>query len=543
MKRALQPMATPLSRRSREGDASAALLGFRHVLRNGWLIAAVGCAIAILAIAVALSVKPVYESNILIQITRNAPPSADVQTETPAITEIEILRSRSILTRVVNALHLDIAVEPTLFPVVGAFIARSNPGLSDPGLFGIGGYVWGNEQVRVDTFNVPDALLDQPFNLVVSGPDTYTLIQQEAGIRVHGKVGQRLHARLLAGPLEILVAQIHARPGAAFTLHRSRQGQAVDRLQRSLAIAEKGRLSNVIGVSLQGARPELVSRILNEIGDQYIQQQTTQKNDEVKNQLVFYDQQVAQAQRRIRELDARLNELLQQHGASDLSEDARILAQQSLVLQAELTAKEQQKIALSGRFGDRHPDMVVVTRNIASIRSDLADIEARRKGFGAAQQEILAVNRDKLAHSQMSFELLNTRHKLDALMLSNHVNVRVVDRAQIPLQSVTLGLPVMLVLACLMGLASGVGASMLKNSLVRRKHRVGAAWGVRRLAMTMQEPLDEGSADPQDPMPPTVGQGEAATDNAKGQGVDDCGPAIQKIDTARGEAPAATVQR
>ena len=517
MKRALQPMGMPLSRRSREGDASSALFGLRQVLRNGWLIAGVGCVIAILAIAAALGVEPVYESNILIQITRNAPPSADVQTETPAITEIEILRSRSILARVVNALHLDIAVEPTLFPVVGAFIARSNPGLSDPGLFGIGGYVWGNEQVRVDAFNVPDVLLDQPFNLVVSGPDTYTLSQQEAGIRVHGKVGQRLQARLLAGPLDILVAHIHARPGAAFTLSRSRQGQAVDRLQRSLAIAEKGRLSNVIGVSLQGARPELVSRILNEIGDQYIQQQTTQKNDEVKNQLVFYDQQVAQAQRRIRELDARLNELLRQHGASDLSEDARILAQQSLVLQAELTTKEQQKIALSGRVGERHPEMVVVTRHIASIRADLADIEARRKGFGAAQQEILAVNRDKLAHSQMSFELLNTRHKLDALMLSNHVNVRVVDRAQIPLQSVTLGLPVMLVLACLMGLASGVGASLLKNSLVRRKHRIGAAWSVRRLAISTQEPLDEGNVDPQAPVSPTAGQGEATVDNAKGE--------------------------
>jgi tyrosine-protein kinase Etk/Wzc len=505
MKRALQPMAMPLSRRSREGDASIALPGFRHVLRNGWLIAGVACAIASFAIAVALGVKPVYESNILIQITRNAPPSADVQTETPAITEIEILRSRSILARVVNALHLDIAVEPTLFPVVGAFIARSNPGLSEPGLFGVGGYVWGNEQVRVDTFNVPDALLEQPFHLVVSGPDT--LSQQEAGIRMHGKVGQQSHARLLAGPLDILVSHIHARPGAAFTLYRSRQGQAVDRLQRSLAIAEKGRLSNVIGVSLQGGRPELVSRILNEIGDQYIQQQTTQKNDEVKNQLVFYDQQVAQAQRRIRELDARLDELLQRHGASDLSEDARILAQQSLVLQAELTAKEQQKIALSGRAGDRHPEMLVVTRHIASIRHELADIEARRKGFGAAQQEILAVNRDKLAHSQMIFELLNTRHKLDALMLSNHVNVRVVDRAQTPLQSVTLGLPVMLVLACLLGLAGGVGASVLKNALVRRKHRGSAAWGVRRLAIGTQAPLDEGNVDPQDAEPPAAEQG------------------------------------
>jgi len=516
MKRALQPMSMPLSRRGREGEAPEALFVIRHVLRNGWLIVGVACAITILAIAVALGVKPVYESNILIQITRHAPPSADLQTETPAITEIEILRSRSVLARVVNALHLDIAVEPTLFPVVGAFIARSNSGLSDPGLFGLGGYVWGNEQVAVDIFDVPAALLGQPFRLVVSGRDAYTLSQPEAGIRLHGKAGQHLRARTPSGPLDILVATIHARPGAAFTLHRSREGQAVDRLQRSLAIAEKGRLSNVIGMSLQGGNPGLVSRILNEIADQYIQQQTAQKTDEVKNQLVFYDQQVAQAQRRIGELDVRLNELLRTHGASDLSEDARILAQQSLVLQAELTAKEQQKIALSGRFGDRHPDMLVVTRHIASVRRDLADIETRRKGFAAAQQEILAVNRDKLAHSQMSFELLNMRHKLDALMLSNHINVRLVDRAQTPLQSVTLALPVMVVLACLLGLVSGIGASALKNSLMRRKHRGGAAWGMRRLAIGAQAPLADDNDDAQAAVAPAAAQDEATPGAGQG---------------------------
>jgi hypothetical protein len=95
--------------------------------------------------------------------------------------------------------------------------------------------------------------------------------------------------------------------------------------------------------------------------------------------------------------------------------------------------------------------------------------------------------------------------------------VRVVDRAQIPLQSVTLGLPVMLVLACLMGLASGVGASVLKNSLVRHKHRVGAAWSVRRLAISTQEPLDDGNVDPQAPVAPTAGQGEATVDSAKAE--------------------------
>jgi len=105
--------------------------------------------------------------------------------------------------------------------------------------------------------------------------------------------------------------------------------------------------------------------------------------------------------------------------------------------------------------------------------------------------------------------------------------VRVVDRAQVPLQSVTLGLPVMLVLACLLGLASGVGASVLKNALVRRKHR-GAAWGVRRLAIGTQAPLDEGTVAPQDAAPPAA---PAASEQGEGA-----------VRSARGDAPVTSTQ-
>ena len=492
MRRYLQPIPVPISRRARESEALEPIFQLKSVLSNRWLIVSVGSVITLLAIVFALSVKPVYESNILIQITRHASPSAEVQAETPAATEIEILRSRAILARVVNALRLDIAVAPTYFPVVGAWIARNNPGISAPGLFGVGGYVWGSDQVRVTALTVPDALLGRPFDLFVMRGNTYMLSQEELGIRLRGMVGQRARVLTRYGPVEVLVAGIDARPGAHFTLHRSRPFQAVDGLQRSLAIAEKGRQSNVIGVALRGADPVLISQILNELGDQYLQQQTTRNADEVKSQLAFYDQQVTQSRRRIEALDARLDALMHVHGAADLSEDARMLAQQSVALHAELSTREQRNIELSGRFGERHPDVIAVSRHIAAIRRDLADIETRRKAFAAAQQELLTLNRDKQVYSEAHFALLNARQKLDALMLSNHANVRVVDRAQIPLQPVTLGLPVMVMLSCLLGLVGGMGASVLKNALVRRNVRLRETWGVRRLAIADQTPLNAG---------------------------------------------------
>jgi len=485
-------------KRGRGDDrAPESLFQYKTVLRNRWLIASVAVFVALLSITYALNVKPVYEANLLLQIKRNAPPSGDFQLDIPAATEIEILRSRSILSRVVDALQLDITVEPSLFPVLGPFLAARNPALSDPGLFGYGGYVWGSERVRVAALNVPDALLGRPFVLTVTGRDTFVLSDEELGIRVPGRVARMVRGDTRYGPLDVHVVDILARPGARFSVRKSPQFQVVEQLQKALVISERGRQSNVIGVSLRGSTPGMVSGILNEVGRQYLRQQHAQKTLETKNQLQFYDQQVAESRRRMHELDQRLNHLLRLHGTSDLGDEARILAQQSVALQAELAAKEQRRVELTSRLADRHPEVIVVSRHIQGIRRDLNDIEARRKVLVSAQQEILAVNRDKQINSDMNIELLNTRQKLDTLMLSNHVNIRVVDRAETPVQSVTLPLPVMITLSCLLGLVAGLGASVLKNAITGRQQRVRALGSVRRLSISADDAADDGGRKPQ----------------------------------------------
>jgi tyrosine-protein kinase Etk/Wzc len=95
------------------------MLHYGNVLKNSWLIAGVALIVAMLGTLYGLTMTPAYEANILLQIKRNAPGSGDPQADIPAATEMEILRSRSILSRVVNSLHLNISVEPKLFPMVG----------------------------------------------------------------------------------------------------------------------------------------------------------------------------------------------------------------------------------------------------------------------------------------------------------------------------------------------------------------------------------------------------------------------------------------
>lgn len=478
-----------LRKKNRDGGRlSESLFQLGDILRNIRLIAGVASIVAMFGIVYALGVTPMYEANILIQIKRNAPPSGEFQVDVPAATEVEILRSRSILSRVVSSLKLDMRVEPKLFPVIGAFVAEQNRKISNPGLFGEGGYVWGADNLQIASFNVPQAMLQRPFVLTVRPGGGFLLAQEALGVRLTGRVGQAAKASTRFGAIDLQVAAIHAKPGAQFMLVRSSTFQVVEQLQRSLAISERGKQSNVIGVALRGSKPELISAILNAVGKEYIQQQAAQKSSEARSQLQFYDQQVAESKQRLQSLDARLTELLRLHGTSDLSEEARILSQQSVALQAKLAEREQRRVELSSRFAEAHPEVVTVGRHIRELHRDLDAIEAKRKTIASAQQEVVMVNRDKQINNEMNIALLNARHKLDALALSNNVNVRLVDRAEVPVQAVTLGLSVRIVMACLLGLALGIAASLLKNALLGRN-------GAREFETVRRLMSSAGSAD------------------------------------------------
>lgn len=440
--------------------------GPESILSNGRLIVCVAFIAAMLGIVYAVNLTPIYAANILIQIKQSSSLSGDPQAGIPTATAVEILRSRSVLSSVVRDLQLDVSVEPSLFPLVGAFIAGRNNTISEPGLFGAGGYVWGAEQARLSSFQVPDALLKRPFILTAGVNGEFTLSQEELGVRMSGTIGATAKAQTAYGPIEILVREIRAKPGAQFFVSRAPAAQVVEQLQKSLAISESGKQSNVIGVSLKGSRPDLISRTLNAIGQEYIRRHTAQRSDEVRKEQVFYDRQFEESQQRLQDLDSRLSRILRTHGISDLNEEARALVQRSVALQAELVAKQQRRDELMSRFLDNHPEVMLVSKHVHDLRADLKRIEARHKVLAEAQQEILNVTRDKQISSEINVALLNTLHKLDALTQSENANARLVDRAEVPVRPVTMSLSVMIALACLAGIVLGLLASLMKNTIV-----------------------------------------------------------------------------
>lgn len=462
----------------RDTEASTLASVINVIFENRWLIARIALVTAILGVAYAYSLRPLYEASILIQVKDNNVPPKDVPGSLPAAfdiktqtaTEMEVIRSRAVLARAANLLNLGITVEPKYFPLLGAPIALSSKRISNPGLFGFGGYVWGAEQVAIPVFNVPDALLPRPFQFVVQENGKFLLSQEETHIEVTGKIGEVVKASTRYGEIEILVAGTTAKPGAEFEVRRKSNVQVVDDLQKGLVIAEKGKQSNVIAVTLKGSKPELISKTLNEIGKEYVRLNAAQKAEEATKALTFFNQQLPELKQKLEQSESRFTDLRSKHGTLNVNEEATRLAQQSVTLQERLAETAVRREALLSRFTAEHPSVMLVAKQMQDLNRDLAAIKEKIQRMPAVEQEILRTSRDRQANLDMYSSLTTMGRQLSMVEAGRIDNVRLLDNAEAPVQPVTLSRSVMTALACIAGVFLGIATAFLKNALLGRVH-------------------------------------------------------------------------
>lgn len=436
----------------------------RAIFRNVRLIVGVALFVTLAGAIYAMSVPRLYETNMLIQVQRPTNLSGSQQAEAPAAAEVEILRSRSVVFSAVDALQLDINIEPKYFPIVGRYIANTHTELSLSGLSGYGGYAWGGEKLDVAVFRIPANLLLSPFVLTVVGKDSYTISQEKLKHAITGKVGEKTTTNTQYGEIQILISGMYATPGVRFIITQKNRSQTIERLQRSLAISETARMSNIIRVSLRGTNPEQISRIVNKIGAEYIRQRMAQKSEDAKKLAGYYSRRLDEVKQISKKLDARSVQILRAHGISDLGEDARSLAQQAIALQIKLAETQQKKVELASRFGNAHPAILLANRQLQETSEELARTMKRREILSGAEREMLAVTREKQLNSDGNADLITMRERSEALIYPNDADARIVDYAETPLQPVNLQLSTRLALAAFLGVLMGIIASILKNT-------------------------------------------------------------------------------
>ncbi|RUP52498.1 Wzz/FepE/Etk N-terminal domain-containing protein, partial [Klebsiella variicola] len=211
-----------------------------------------------LAIIYTIFTTPVYQANASVQVEGEQSPSIlsslsqvlpDMQPRT--VPEIFLLQSRLILNQTVSDLNLQTEVTQKFFPLFGR---KWNKLTHD----------------KESTVNVSELYLPMGEGQVVRGlltvVDKNNYLFDFNGEIYKGKTGQLL----TDNGLSINVKDINANPGDKFNVTYMTQLEAVNRLRDELSVADPGKDTGILVLSMTGTDKSKISLILNNILTNYV---------------------------------------------------------------------------------------------------------------------------------------------------------------------------------------------------------------------------------------------------------------------------------
>lgn len=423
------------------------------LIDHKWLILATALLAAFIGLVYAVLAPPIYRADALVQIasTRNTNPLEEVTSllgkEPPSQSEIEIIRSRSVLGRAVDILGLTLVVEPARLPVIGEFLARR--GVQRPAFFANSGYVWADETIHVAALSVDNPHQGKTFDLVVKDSQDYALYLGGDYLG-QGRVGEA--SEFMNGEINLTVDAIKAPAESEFHLMSRHRSVAITDLRNNLSIAERGRDTRILYWSLLSPEPEFAEMGLQTIADIYVSQNVQRQSEEARATLHFLNEQVPLVQTELGKAEERLNAYRAGRESVNLSLETQSVLQRLVNIEAQLNELEFSEAEISRRFMPSHPTYEALLEKKEQLRKQKSGIEHKIELLPETQQEVLRLERDISVSQQIYVQLRNKVQEMQIAEASTAGNVRILDNAAVYPRPVAPDKKLILLLATIAGL-------------------------------------------------------------------------------------------
>lgn len=447
------------------------------VVEGRWWVAGITAAALSVGVLYALVATPIYQVNALVQVEDSKAGGLGAvadelgglfETKTQAATEIELIRSRMVLGKSVEDLHLDIVAQPKYFPVIGKMFAGSEL-----------------RNISVTRFDVPTALQGEAFELIVQAEGKFQLIGPEGEALGVGEVNKAFNASWQGERIGLFVRDVVSPIGQSFTLIKQNPLQAIAKVSESLSASEQGKQTGMINLTYKGPSADKASQILNQVTNNYVRQNVERKSAEAQQTLQFLDDQLPEIKKQLEAAEVRFNEYRMRTGSIDISKEGELLLQQSVVAETGLLELQQKRKELLGRFTSEHPSVQVLDKQIGAMQSQRGQFTGQVDKLPKTQQELLRLTRDLQVSQELYTQLLNNAQQLKVVRAGTVGNVRIIDFAQPTLRPIAPKKSLIVVLALLLGGMVGVGFVLLRQALrsgVKDAAQIEAKTGVSVLA-------------------------------------------------------------
>ncbi|WP_353214017.1 polysaccharide biosynthesis tyrosine autokinase [Salinisphaera hydrothermalis] len=427
-------------------DHEIDLREYLGVLADGWRWIAAGAVIGLLIAAYfAWSAHPQYEATSLMRVKPsgdNMAPEAFMGGAAGALSggsgglthglvsaEGAILESRSVVSKAVQAKHLEIRVHPVYLPVIGEPIARLHQAVSS-GVWSWGGYAWGNEHAEVTRVELPAGVSSARLTLVAESKGQYQLRTPSGETFLTGQVGQSEQASLPGvGVIHIFVRSIHAAPGTRFHVQSLALPSAVASVQARLKAEEKPSGSGLLNLTLTAGSPSAAESQLNAVMSAYLDQSVARESKQAEKRLAFLQKQLPQLRQQRDAAQAKLAQYQSKTGVLDLSTQAQATLDQLTNLDQKIAEVDIDRQQLLQEYTSKAPQVKAANDKKSALEARREKLQKQLKHLPSGESRFLELKRDAEVKDQLYTQMLNTAQSLKVSKAGVTGNTYIVDNA------------------------------------------------------------------------------------------------------------------
>ena len=375
---------------------------------------------AVIGAFVAQWTRPLYSSDVLLQVNvkGNSSKSTKAMGEmgevldmaSPTDAEIELIKSRLVLTTVAQEEHLHLFAQPVGF---------WNRLLHMEG------------RMDLDSLRIPAEMRTEKWYAVADGEDGYSVIAPDGKKILDGKVGELCKVAYAGDSLVIRVKFLLAPEGQKFIIAQESTLRAGRALRGALSVGEQGKKTGIISVHYSHRYPDRAASILNTIAKTYLRQNVEMRSAEAEKTLEFLESQLPAVKAKLDSAEKVLADYRYKIGSIDMNGETKAHISKETELKRQILEMEQKKQAAMRLFKAEHPSVVTLSRQLGKLRSELNMLKKSAQKMPLTQQEVARLQEEVAVNNEIYTNMLNNIQQLRVVRVGEVGNVRIVDLAQV----------------------------------------------------------------------------------------------------------------
>lgn len=420
------------------------------------LIVAITTGFTVIAVFYALLATPIYQANALIQVEQKQGNTIlsnlsqilpDSQPQSAP--EITLLQSRMILGKTVDDLGLQTQIKQKFFPVIGKGLAR------------IMGDKFGD--VEIKELYLPDNKSGENPEVILTVIDKNSYSIAGDGFNFEAKVGVLAEKN----GMSILVSAIDAEPGSRFSVNYLTRLKAMNMLQNSFGVADQGKDTGMLTLTMTGDNPQQITKILDSISQNYLAQNVARQAAQDAKSLDFLNEQLPKVRSDLDQAEDKLNAYRKQRDSVDLTMEAKSVLDQIVNVDNQLNEITFREAEISQLYTKEHPTYKALMEKRQTLQNEKSKLNKRVSSMPSTQQEVLRLSRDVESGRAVYLQLLNRQQELNIAKSSAIGNVRIIDNAVSEPKPIKPNKPLIVVIGFIFGLLFSVGMVLLRILLRR----------------------------------------------------------------------------